>query len=69
MAPPRVIYEAKPGSPLAIDRRRYARLAEETSARRPVERFTVPPRSGRAWPVKAGQIFRIVAVDGPRWPI
>ena len=31
-----------------------------------VERFVIPRRSGRAWPVKAGQIFRIVAVEGPQ---
>jgi uncharacterized protein YcgI (DUF1989 family) len=26
----------------------------------------VPRRSGRAWPVRAGQLFRIVAVEGPQ---
>ena len=66
MASPRVIYEAKPGSPLQIDRARYTRLADETAGRSLVERFTVPRRSGRAWPVRAGQLFRIVAVEGPQ---
>jgi uncharacterized protein YcgI (DUF1989 family) len=63
MASPRVIYEAKPGSPLQADRKLYERLAD-TGRRRLVERFVVPRRSGRAWPVRAGQIFRIVVVEG-----
>jgi len=65
MVAPRVIYEAKPGSPIAVDRAFYDRLAGETG-RTLVERFVVPMRSGRAWPVKAGQLFRIVAVEGPQ---
>ena len=66
MPRPRIIYEAKPGSALEVDRAFYARLAAETARREPVDRFVVPPRSGRAWPVRAGQICRIVAVDGPQ---
>jgi uncharacterized protein YcgI (DUF1989 family) len=65
MARPRVIYEAKPGSPLEVSGELYGRLARETGTRRLVERFAVPRRSGRAWPVRAGQLFRIVAVEGP----
>ena len=65
MAQPRVIYEAKPGSPLEVDRRSYERLAEPTG-RRLVERFTVPRRTGHAWPVRAGHLFRIIAVEGPQ---
>src|SRR5205809_7395323 len=64
MARPRVIYEAKPGSPLEADRDLYTRLERETGRRSLVERFVVPRRSGRAWPVRAGQLFRIVAVEG-----
>src|SRR5215831_17341363 len=63
MASPRVIYEAKPGSPLQADQKLYERLAD-AGPRRLVERFVVPRRSGRAWPVRAGQIFRIVVVEG-----
>src|SRR4030095_1665569 len=62
---PRVIYEPKPGSPLEVDREFYARLARETGSRTLVERFVVPRRSGRAWPVRAGQIFRILSLEGP----
>src|SRR5262245_56590022 len=63
---PRVIYEAKPGSPLEVDRELYGRLGRETGRRTLVERFVVPMRSGRAWPVRAGQLFRIVPVEGPQ---
>ncbi len=66
MARPRVIYEARPGSPLEVDRAFYERLAGETGGRALAERFVVPRRSSRAWPVKAGQLFRIVAVEGPQ---
>ena len=66
MAAPRVIYEPKPGSPIEVDRGFYDRLSRQTAGQAPVERFTVPPRTGRAWPVRAGEIFRIVAVEGPQ---
>ena len=64
MPSPRVIYEPKPGSPLQVDRELYGRLGRETASRTLVERFVVPRRTGRAWPVRAGQIFRIVAIEG-----
>src|SRR5262244_2733635 len=63
---PRVIYDAKPGSPLEVDRELYGRLARETGRRTLVDRFVVPRRTGRAWPVRPGQLFRIVAVEGPQ---
>src|SRR4030095_2556323 len=66
MPEPRVIYEAKPGSPIAVERPCYDRLAAETGARKLVDRFVVPKRSGRAWAVRAGQVFRIVAGEGPQ---
>src|SRR5258706_1773397 len=66
MAKPHVIYQAKPGSALEVNRAFYARLAPDAGKRTLVERFVIPRRSGRAWPVRAGQIFRIVAVEGPQ---
>src|SRR5438876_11792573 len=66
MPRPRVIYAAKPGSPLEVDGELYGRLAGEAGRRTLVERFVVPRRSGRAWPVRAGQLFRILAVEGPQ---
>jgi uncharacterized protein YcgI (DUF1989 family) len=66
MATPRVLYEPKPGSPLEVDRALYTRLARELDTRQRVESFVIPPRSGRAWEARAGQIVRIVAVEGPQ---
>jgi len=54
------------GEPLEVDRAFYGRLARETEQRAPVDRFVVPIRSGRAWPVRAGQLCRIVVVEGPQ---
>lgn len=50
---------------LAVDQPFYDRLAE-SGQRTLVESFTIPIRSGRAWPVRAGQLCRIVAVAGPQ---
>src|SRR5207253_5922628 len=41
----------------------YARLAAETAGRTLVDEFIIPIRSGRAWPVKAGQLCRVVTVE------
>jgi uncharacterized protein YcgI (DUF1989 family) len=54
------------GGPLAVDRPFYDRLARQTARRTVVDRFVVPIRSGRAWPVRAGQICRIVVIEGPQ---
>jgi uncharacterized protein YcgI (DUF1989 family) len=66
MPEPRVCYERKPGTPIDVDRGFYGRLAERTEKRTLVERFVVPKRSGKAWPVRAGQLCRIVVVEGPQ---
>lgn len=66
MPKPRVIYDPRPGSPISVDRPFCDRLARETQSRALVEQFVVPMRSGRAWPVRAGQLCRIVAVEGPQ---
>ena len=64
MPAPRVIYQPKPGSLIDVDREFYGRLGQETESRSLVEQFVVPIRSGRAWPVLAGQICRVVVVEG-----
>ncbi|MBI4608355.1 MAG: urea carboxylase-associated family protein [Candidatus Rokubacteria bacterium] len=66
MAKPRVIYARQPGTPVDADREFYRRLASETDTRTPVDSFIVPIRSGKAWPVRAGQLCRIVVVEGPQ---
>ncbi len=63
---PKALYQAIPGSPIDVDRGFYGRLAERTAQRTLVDRFVVPIRSGRAWPVDAGHLCRIVVTDGPQ---
>jgi uncharacterized protein YcgI (DUF1989 family) len=57
---------AASGDQLTIDRALYDRLANETDRRTLVDSFVIPIRSGRAWPVLAGQICRVVIVEGPQ---
>src|SRR5579863_6114229 len=59
-------YQASKGSPLEVDRPFYQRIAQEQDARRLVDKLVVPIRSGRAWRVPAGHVFRIVTIDGPQ---
>jgi uncharacterized protein len=51
-------------SALHVDRAFYRKIAE--SPRRQVAEFDLPPRTGRAWHVRAGQIFRITTIEGPQ---
>ena len=57
MAKPHVIYQAKPGSALEVNREFYARLGLDAGKRTLVDRFLIPKRSGRAWPVRAGETW------------
>lgn len=66
MARPRVIYESRTGDGIGVDQEFYDRLADHTKMGQPVDQFIVPIRSGMAWPVRAGQICRIVVVEGPQ---
>src|SRR4051812_11962106 len=45
---------------IAVDRQFYERIADETDGRMLVHRHIVPIRSGYAWPVRAGQVCRVV---------
>jgi uncharacterized protein YcgI (DUF1989 family) len=55
-----------PDNPRVVpDRALYRRLAE-TDRRTLVERIVVPIRTGQAWPVRQGQLCRIVAIEGPQ---
>lgn len=65
MTPPEPAYRATRGGPLDVDRAFYARVAQE-APRRLVHDLVVPIRSGRAWPVRAGQLCRILAPEGPQ---
>jgi uncharacterized protein len=66
MSTPQPAYLPSVGGPLVVDRDLYGRLAHETGRRTLVNRLTVPIRSGRAWTVQAGQLCRIVAIEGPQ---
>jgi uncharacterized protein YcgI (DUF1989 family) len=58
-------YQANEGSALSVDKDFYRRVAE-AGGRRLVETFTIPIRTGRAWKVPAGHVFRIVTLEGPQ---
>jgi uncharacterized protein YcgI (DUF1989 family) len=62
---PDALYEPTVDSPLMPNKSFYKRLGD-AQERSVVEQFAVPIRSGKAWPVKAGQICRIVAIEGPQ---
>src|SRR5262249_8235307 len=63
---PSPLYDPKFGSPLLVDQPLYGRLGNEVERRSLVDSFIVPIRSGKAWPALAGQVCRIVAVEGPQ---
>ncbi len=64
MAEPVVAYEAKSSITFEVDRKFYDNLAQQTDKRTLVDQFVVPIRTGQAWPVCAGQLCRIVVVEG-----
>lgn len=51
---------------LDVDREFYDRLSAAIPASRIVDAFEIPIRSGRAWPVRAGQLCRVIARYGPQ---
>jgi len=59
-------YRATKGSALDVDRDFYRRIAAATDARRCTAQFTIPIRSGQAWEVPAGHVFRIAVIEGPQ---
>jgi uncharacterized protein YcgI (DUF1989 family) len=58
-------YQSNQGSALTVDKAFYKRIAEG-GRRKLVEQFTIPIRTGRAWKVPAGHVFRIVTIEGPQ---
>lgn len=63
---PKPLYEPKSGSPLSVDSAVYGPIARETASRTLQDSFVVPIRSGRAWKMRAGQVCRLVLVEGPQ---
>lgn len=54
------------GSALQVDENFYRRISAADEGRRLVQEFVIPIRSGRAWEVPAGHVFRISILDGPQ---
>jgi uncharacterized protein YcgI (DUF1989 family) len=59
-------YQATKGSVLNVDKEFYGAIAAGAGRRALVDSFVVPIRSGRAWTVPAGHVFRIVTIAGPQ---
>ena len=59
-------HDPSKAGPLSYDRERYRRIAEETGSRKLVHRHVIPVRSGYAWPVKMGQVCRVIDIEGPQ---
>lgn len=63
---PAPLYTATAGSPFAVDRALYDQRAIRNSNAALIDSFEIPRRSGRAWTMEAGQLCRIVAIEGPQ---
>ncbi|AIO36850.1 DUF1989 domain-containing protein [Burkholderia pseudomultivorans] len=59
-------YQVTKGSVLNVDKSFYSAIAQRQDARRRIESHVVPIRSGFAWTVPAGHVFRIVTLEGPQ---
>ncbi|KLU24716.1 hypothetical protein EOS_18710 [Caballeronia mineralivorans PML1(12)] len=59
-------YQVTQGSALEVDRDFYSRVASAHDTRTLVDSAVVPIRSGYAWKVPAGHVFRIVTIEGPQ---
>src|SRR5213595_3386668 len=59
-------YQVTKGSVLSVDRAFYGAVAARRAERSLIASHTVPIRSGFAWEVPAGHVFRIVAIEGPQ---
>lgn len=58
--------EVTQGSVLNVDKSFYSAIAQRHDARQCIESHVVPIRSGFAWTVPAGHVFRIVTLEGPQ---
>ncbi|AOJ35270.1 urea carboxylase-associated family protein [Burkholderia metallica] len=59
-------YQVTKGSVLNVDTAFYSAIAQRQDARERIESHIVPIRSGFAWTVPAGHVFRIVTLEGPQ---
>lgn len=59
-------YQASAGGALSVNKDFYRRIGEEQKGRTLIESITIPIRTGKAWEVPAGHVFRIVTIEGPQ---
>ncbi|WP_175834594.1 urea carboxylase-associated family protein [Burkholderia anthina] len=59
-------YQVTKGSVLNVDQAFYSAIAQRQDARERIASHIVPIRSGFAWTVPAGHVFRIVTLEGPQ---
>lgn len=59
-------YQVSKGSVLNVDKDFYSNIAASKDQRILVDSIVVPIRSGKAWTVPAGHVFRIVTIEGPQ---
>lgn len=64
MSQPIPAYQATKGSPFEPDRDFYSKIAQ--APKEPIESFTLPIRSGRAWTIPKAYICRITTPEGPQ---
>jgi uncharacterized protein len=66
MTEPRPIYDASFLPEAYTSTSRYEAIGRELDRRTPVESFTIPIRTGKAWHVNAGQVCRVSTPEGPQ---
>jgi uncharacterized protein YcgI (DUF1989 family) len=59
-------YQSSAGTLAQTDADFYRRIREQPQARRLLESFEIPIRTGRAWKVPAGHVFRVTTPHGPQ---
>lgn len=59
-------YQVSKGSALQVDKPFYDRIRTAQDKRTLIEQFEVPIRTGRAWHVPAGHVFRVTTPVGPQ---
>lgn len=59
-------YQVSKGSALQVDTAFYERIRDTKDGRTLIEAFEVPIRTGRAWKVPAGHVFRVTTPVGPQ---
>lgn len=59
-------YQVSKGSALQVDTAFYQRIRDTPDGRTLIEQFEVPIRTGRAWHVPAGHVFRVTTPVGPQ---